>query len=88
MCRLRRGCRYFRDSKIKSSVNYRMIYTSGVVSLIIQVIIGIIDYLAINIEINSKDEMLKDLLKVELFVQVVEFIFYLWLIYYFNKGWH
>jgi hypothetical protein len=62
-----------------------MIYTSGVVSLIIQVIIGIIDYLAINIEINSKDEMLKDLLKVELFVQVVEFIFYLWLIYYFNK---
>jgi bacteriorhodopsin len=62
-----------------------MIYTSGVVSLIIQVIIGIIDYLAINIEINSKDEMLKDLLKVELFVQVIEFIFYLWLIYYFNK---
>jgi bacteriorhodopsin len=62
-----------------------MIYTSGVVSLIIQFIIGIIDYLAINIEINSKDEMLKDLLKVELFVQVVEFIFYIWLIYYFNK---
>ena len=62
-----------------------MIYTSGVVSLIIQFVIGIIDYLAINIEINSKDEMLKDLLKVELFVQVIEFIFYIWLIYYFNK---
>lgn len=62
-----------------------MIYTSGVVSLIIQFVVGIINYFTLNVEINSKDEMLKDLLKVELFVQVIEFIFYLWLIYYFNK---
>ncbi len=62
-----------------------MIYISGVISLIIQAIVGLIDYLAINIEVDPKDEILKDLLKVELFVQIIEFTFYVWLIYYFKK---
>jgi len=62
-----------------------MILTSGIVSLIVQFIVGVIDYLAINKEIEPKDEILKDLLKVELFVQVIEFIFYIWLIFYFNQ---
>jgi bacteriorhodopsin len=62
-----------------------MIYASGIASLCIQAVVGIIDYLAINIEIQSKDELLKDLLKVELLVQIVEFIFYVWLIFYFKK---
>jgi bacteriorhodopsin len=57
-----------------------MIYISGVISLIVQIIVGIIDYLAINLKIDSKDEILKDLLKVEFVVQVVEFTFYAWLI--------
>ena len=30
----------------------------------------------------AKEELIKDLLKVELFVQVIELIFYIWLIYY------
>jgi len=62
-----------------------MIYASGIFSLVVQVIVGFIDYLAIQIEVNSKDELLKDLLKVELAVQIVEFTFYLWLIYHFSK---
>jgi bacteriorhodopsin len=62
-----------------------MIYASGILSLMIQFIVGVIDYAAINIEINPKDKILQDLLKVELFVQVVEFIFYVWLIYYFSR---
>jgi bacteriorhodopsin len=62
-----------------------MIYTSGIISLIVQFIVGIIDYLVLKIDIHSKDEILKDLLKVELFVQLIEFIFYIWLIYYFKK---
>jgi bacteriorhodopsin len=62
-----------------------MIYASGIVSLIVQFVIGFIDYLAINIEVNSTDELLKDLLKVELVVQVIEFTFYIWLFYYFHK---
>ena len=63
-----------------------MIYISGIISLLIQFIVGIIDYVAINIKINPQNEILKDLLKVELFVQIIEFIFYVWLIYYFNKA--
>lgn len=62
-----------------------MIYTTGIISLAIQFIVGIIDYAAIKIEISPKDEILKDLLRVELFVQIIEFIFYVWLIYYFNQ---
>ena len=62
-----------------------MIHASGVASLIIQLIIGLIDYLAINIEISPNDELLKDLLKVEFVVQLIEFTFYVWLFYYFNK---
>jgi bacteriorhodopsin len=62
-----------------------MIYISGVISLIVQFIVGIIDYVAINLKLESKDEILKDLLKLELVVQIVEFLFYIWLIYYFNK---
>jgi len=62
-----------------------MIYASGIVSLIVQFVVGIIDYVAINIEVHPKDELLKDLLTVELYVQVVEFIFYVWLIYYYNQ---
>jgi bacteriorhodopsin len=59
-----------------------MIYISGLVSLIIQLLVGIVGFLAINVEVTTKEELLKDLLKVELFVQIIEFIFYLWLIYY------
>ena len=51
----------------------------------VQVLVGTIDYLTINIKVSSTDEILKDLLRVELFVQAVEFVFYLWLIYYFSK---
>ena len=62
-----------------------MIYTSGVISLVVQLLVGVIDSLALNTDIIKKDELLKDLLKVELFVQVIEFVFYVWLIYYFSK---
>lgn len=62
-----------------------MIYTTGIISLIVQIIVGIIDYIAIHIEIGPNDQILKDLLKVELAVQIVEFIFYVWLIYYYSR---
>jgi bacteriorhodopsin len=62
-----------------------MIYTSGVISLVVQLVVGVIDSLALNTDISKKDELLKDLLKVELFVQVIEFVFYVWLIYYFSR---
>ncbi len=62
-----------------------MIYTSGVVSLLVQLIVGIVDYLALQIKVDPKDEILKDLLNVEIFVQGIEFMFYVWLIYYFSR---
>jgi hypothetical protein len=62
-----------------------MIYLSGIVSLMIQFTVGVIDYLALNIKVDSKDELLKDLLRVELGVQIIEFIFYIWLVFYFNQ---
>jgi bacteriorhodopsin len=62
-----------------------MIFISGIVSLIVQVLVGVIDYLALKIHIDSKDQLLKDLLEVEVAVQVIELAFYLWLIYYFSK---
>ena len=62
-----------------------MIYLSGIISLIIQFIVGVIDYLAIKLKLDPKDEILKDLLKLEVVVQIVEFIFYGWLIFYFSK---
>jgi bacteriorhodopsin len=62
-----------------------MIYISGVISLIVQAVVGLIEYLALSVEISEKDQILKDLLKLEIFVQIIEFIFYVWLIYYFSK---
>lgn len=62
-----------------------MIYISGIISLLVQGIVGIIDWLVLKIEVGTNNEFLKDLLKVELFVQFIEFIFYAWLILYFNK---
>jgi bacteriorhodopsin len=62
-----------------------MIYTSGVISLIVQFVVGIINYLVIHIDTNPKDELLKDLLRVELVVQIIEFMFYIWLFYFFHK---
>jgi bacteriorhodopsin len=62
-----------------------MIYASGLFSLLVQLVVGTIDYRAIGLPLDPKDEILRDLLKVEVVVQIVEFIFYVWLIYYFSK---
>jgi bacteriorhodopsin len=62
-----------------------MIYISSILSLVVQFLVGVIDFITINKEISPKDEIIKDLLKVEVFVQIIEFIFYVWLFLYFHK---
>jgi bacteriorhodopsin len=62
-----------------------MIYASGIFSLLVQLLVGTIDYKALYLPLEPNDEILRDLLKVEVVVQIVEFIFYVWLIYYFSK---
>ena len=62
-----------------------MLVKTAYFSIIVQFITGLIDIHGITL--NVKDEVLKlqDLLKIELSIQIVEFIFYIWLIFNLEK---
>jgi len=62
-----------------------MLYQSIVLSLIIQFIVLFIDVFALNIEIPPEKRLFNQLLKVEIFVQIIEIIFYIWLFFYFSQ---
>jgi bacteriorhodopsin len=62
-----------------------MLYESAYISLIIQIVVGIIDIFGLNINIPDNKMIFRDLLKVELGVQTVEFIFYAWMVYNFKN---
>jgi bacteriorhodopsin len=62
-----------------------MLYKSAYISLFIQFIIGIINYLGLNIDIPKEKYIYKDLLKTEIVVQIIEFIFYIWMVLNFNN---
>ena len=62
-----------------------IIQFTGIVSLIIQIITGIFDYYVLNLTITPDLKLLRDLLFVEFCVQIVEGIFYIWLVINFNK---
>jgi bacteriorhodopsin len=53
-------------------------------SLIIQALIGIIDIYGIGIKTKPEHQILSDALKIETFVQIIEFIVYLWIFSRFN----
>lgn len=57
-----------------------MLEASAYTSLFLQFITGIIDIFGLSIDIPSDKIIFKDLLKVELTVQSIEFIFYIWMI--------
>jgi bacteriorhodopsin len=57
-----------------------LIKKTAYISFYLQVITGIIDYLALKVEIPQELSILKQLLFLELCVQIVEGIFYYWLI--------
>jgi bacteriorhodopsin len=57
-----------------------MLYESAYFSLIIQFIIGIINIYGLNIDVPSEKVIFKDILKLEFGVQIIEFIFYCWMI--------
>jgi len=60
------------------------IYHTGILSLIIQLVTGVIDIYALNLPIPPSFTLLHDLLMMELIVQVIEFSFYIWMISNFN----
>jgi len=61
-----------------------MIYESGLISLFVQIATGVIDVYALLQPSNRETETLFELLRLELGVQVIELIFYIWLIYNMN----
>ena len=60
------------------------IYYTGIFSLIVQFVTGIIDVYALNLTIPPSFTLLHDLLFMELIVQVIEFSFYIWMVLNFN----
>jgi bacteriorhodopsin len=62
-----------------------MIYETGLISLVLQFLTGALDIWGLNIKVADDKQIFKDLLKIELGVQSIEFIFYSWMIYNFDK---
>lgn len=57
-----------------------MLYESAYFSLIFQLIVGLINIYGLNIDVPDDKKIFKDILKLEFGVQIVEFIFYAWMI--------
>lgn len=53
---------------------------SAYTSLVIQLVTGIIDAFGLTIEVPEDKQIFKELLKIELGVQTVEFVYYLWMV--------
>ena len=62
-----------------------MLYESAYFSLIVQFLTGLIDVWGLKIKVPKEKEIFRDLLKLELGVQTIEFIFYSWMVYNFDK---
>ena len=60
-----------------------MIYQTAYLSLLLQLLVGIIDFLGLNIKVPDDKILFRELLQLELGVQVVEMIFYVWLVFNF-----
>ena len=58
-----------------------IIFSSGYISLIIQLIIGLIGFIGIFIKLKEDDKILTHILIMETVVQFIEFIFYIWLVF-------
>ena len=61
-----------------------MLYNSAYFSLIIQFIVGIINLYGLNIDVPNDKMIFKDILKLEFGIQIIEFIFYSWMIFNFE----
>jgi glycopeptide antibiotics resistance protein len=62
-----------------------IIYITGILSLIIQIITSFIDYYVLSLEIPNELNLLKQLLLTEFVVQTVEGVFYVWMVMNFAK---
>jgi hypothetical protein len=62
-----------------------VIYNSGVMSLIIQILTGVFDLYVVTLETPAYMQILKHVLWLEIAVQVIEGSFYVWLVRNFHK---
>ena len=61
------------------------IYRTAYISLLFQLFIVLLCLYGLQIKINKEDYILHEILLLETIVQCIEFIFYLWLVFNFNK---
>lgn len=57
-----------------------MLYESVYFSLIVQFIVGLFNIYGLNIDVPNDKKIFKDILKLEFGVQIIELIFYIWMI--------
>lgn len=62
-----------------------IIYITGVLSLIIQIITGLFDYYVLKLDIPKELSLLRELLLTEFIVQIIEGIFYIWMVINFSS---
>lgn len=62
-----------------------MLYESAYFSLFVQAVAGAINVYGLNMNIPKNLQIYKDLLKIEFVVQIIEFIFYIWMILNFSN---
>jgi len=62
-----------------------MIFETGLFSIFIQMIVNFIEGWGLSMTVAPKDEILRDLLKVEFVVELIELVFYVVLILFFNQ---
>jgi hypothetical protein len=62
-----------------------IIYDTGVLSLFIQAVTGIFDIYVLSMKFSPSMSFIKNLLWIELWVQIVEATFYVWLVMNFSK---
>lgn len=55
-------------------------------SIIVQAITGIVEFTGLGFKVKPEDEIVKDILRVELIVQAIEFLFYIYLVYKIYTG--
>jgi bacteriorhodopsin len=63
-----------------------LLVKSAYFSLFLQFITGLIDIWGLNLKVPENVSIFRQLLWIELIVQIIEFIFYIWLVFQFSSG--
>lgn len=62
-----------------------IIYDTSVISLFVQILTGLFDIHVLSMEFSPSMSFIKNLLRIELFVQIIESFFYFWMVINFSN---